>query len=153
SVTLVAGLLVLAGAVAAGQRRRIYDAVILKVLGGRRRDIVKAFLLEFGLIGLLAAILAVLFGSLAAWAVLTNVMRVESFTFLFLPVALTVLLAIAVTLLFGFGGTWRALQQKAAPLLRNDYTRLASCSGKTQSKRLKPSPPLEDITAGQTGFC
>lgn len=120
SVTLVAGLLVLAGAVAAGQRRRIYDAVILKVLGGRRRDIVKAFLLEFGLIGLLAAILAVLFGSLAAWAVLTNVMRVESFTFLFLPVALTVLLAIAVTLLFGFGGTWRALQQKAAPLLRND---------------------------------
>ena len=80
----------------------------------------RAFLLEFGLVGLIASLLAVVFGTIAAWAVLTTVMRVESFTFLVTPVAVTVLLAVAVTLLFGFGGTWRALRQKAAPLLRND---------------------------------
>jgi putative ABC transport system permease protein len=28
--------------------------------------------------------------------------------------------ATAITLAFGFAGTWRALQQKAAPLLRNE---------------------------------
>src|SRR5699024_9636622 len=67
SVTVVAGLLVLAGAVAAGQRRRLYDAVVLKVLGARQRDVRRAFLFEFGLIGLIAVLLAVLFGSLAAW--------------------------------------------------------------------------------------
>jgi len=120
SVTVAAGLLVLAGAVAAGQRRRIYDAVILKVLGARRRDVLRAFLFGFGLMGLIASLLAVLFGTLAAWAVLTTIMRVESFVFLTVPVVVTVLLAVSVTLLFGFGGTWRALQQKSAPLLRND---------------------------------
>lgn len=120
SVTVVAGLLVLAGAVAAGQRRRVYDAVVLKVLGARRRDVLRAFLLEFGLIGLIASLLAIVFGSIAAWAVLTTIMRVERVTFLIWPVAITTLLAVAVTILFGFGGTWRALQQKAAPLLRND---------------------------------
>lgn len=120
SVTVAAGLLVLAGAVAAGQQRRVYDAVVLKVLGARRRDVLRSFLLEFGLMGLIAALLAVAFGTLAAWAVLTTVMRVESFTFLVLPVLLTAAAAVAVTLAFGFAGTWRALAQKAAPLLRND---------------------------------
>ncbi|MDF2095243.1 ABC transporter permease [Aquibaculum arenosum] len=120
SVTVAAGLLVLAGAVAAGQRRRVYDAVVLKVLGARRRDVLRAFLLEFGLMGVIASLLAVIMGTLAAWAVLTTVMRVENFTFLVTPVALTALVAVAVTLIFGFGGTWRALAQKAAPILRND---------------------------------
>src|SRR5436305_1364334 len=48
-VTLAAGMLVLGGAVAAGHRRRVYDAVMLKVLGARRRVIAAAFLIEHGL--------------------------------------------------------------------------------------------------------
>src|SRR5260221_373493 len=38
AITLVAGTLVLAGAVAAGHRRRVYDAVVLKVVGATRAD-------------------------------------------------------------------------------------------------------------------
>ena len=38
-ITLLAGALVLAGAVAAGHRRRTYESVVLKVLGVRRRDV------------------------------------------------------------------------------------------------------------------
>src|SRR3546814_2988474 len=38
AVALVAGVLVLAGAVAAGPHRRVYDAVVLKVLGATRRS-------------------------------------------------------------------------------------------------------------------
>src|SRR5690606_32113544 len=118
-VTLLAGTLVLAGAVAAGHRRRIYDAVVLKVLGATRADISRAFLLEYGLIGLITALLAAVVGSVAAWWVLTDIMSSD---FHFLPgrVAVTVAAAAAVTLLFGFAGTWRALTQKAAPLLRNE---------------------------------
>ena len=58
AVTLAAGLLVLAGAVAAGHRRRVYDAVVLKVLGATRRRIMGAFLIEYGLIGLATAMFA-----------------------------------------------------------------------------------------------
>ncbi len=119
SVTLLAGLLVLAGAVAAGQQRRIYDSVVLKVLGATRRDLARAYLMEFSLLGTSAALVAVAFGTMGAWAVLVFVMKAE-FHFLPLQAVVTVLAAVAVTLIFGFAGTWRALSQKAGPLLRND---------------------------------
>jgi len=119
AVALVAGVLVLAGAVAAGHHRRVYDAVVLKVLGATRRSVAQAFLLEYGLLGLVTAAIASGIGTLAAFLVLTEVMRAD---FVFLPqaVATTALLATAITVAFGFVGTWRALGQKAAPLLRNE---------------------------------
>ncbi|HET8727400.1 MAG TPA: FtsX-like permease family protein, partial [Alphaproteobacteria bacterium] len=118
-VTLVAGTLVLAGAIAAGHRRRVYDSVVLKVLGATRADVLRAFLVEYGLMGLITAALAAMVGTVAAWAVLTQVMEAD---WVFLPsvVLATALVATAVTVGFGFVGTWRALGQKAAPVLRND---------------------------------
>lgn len=118
-VTLLAGALVLAGAVVAGHRRRIYDAVVLKVLGATRGDILRAFLIEYGLLGLLTAVIACALGSVAAWGVLTFVMEID---WVFLPLTLlgTAALCVAITLGFGFLGTWVALGQKAAPLLRNE---------------------------------
>ncbi len=117
-VTILVGALVLAGAVAAGHRRRIYDAVVLKVLGATRRDVGLAYLIEYGLIGLLAALLAAGVGTLASWVLVTRTMYMD---WVFLPqtVFVTAGLGVAVTMLLGFGGTFRALGQKAAPLLRN----------------------------------
>lgn len=119
SVALLAGVLVLAGAIAAGHRRRVYDSVVLKVLGATRGALARAFLLEYGLLGLVTACLAAVLGSLAAWLVLTQIMEMP-FTFLPGAVVATALGAAVVTILFGFAGTWRALSQKAAPLLRNE---------------------------------
>ena len=119
-VTLIAGILVLAGAVAAGRQRRIYDAVVLKVLGATRARVAGAFLLEYGLIGLITAGVATLFGTVAAWWVLTDIMNADDFAFMAPRVALTALGATAITLAFGFAGTWRALSHKSAPLLRNE---------------------------------
>jgi putative ABC transport system permease protein len=119
SITVLAGTFVLAGAIAAGHRRRIYDSVVLKVLGATKRDVTGAFLLEYGLLGLVTAVIAALIGTVAAWVVMTEVMDGE-FAVLPMAIAGTVVAATAVTLAFGFAGTWRALQQKAAPLLRNE---------------------------------
>jgi putative ABC transport system permease protein len=119
SITLLAGTLVLAGAVAAGHQRRIYDAVVLKVLGATRRNVTSAFLLEYGLLGLVTALIASVIGTAAAWVVMTRVMDAD-FTMLPGAVVLTAVLATAVTLAFGYAGTDRALRQKAAPLLRNE---------------------------------
>lgn len=119
AITLVAGGLVLAGAIAAGHRRRIYDAVVLKVLGAVRGDVLKAYLIEYGIMGLATGLIAAGVGSLAAWAVLVHVMRAE---WTWMPgVVVTVLAAcVLLTLAGGFLGTWRALTHKAAPLLRNE---------------------------------
>ena len=119
AVTLLAGLLVLAGAVAAGHNRRVYDGVVLKVLGARRRDILRAFLIEFGLLGVATAFVAAILGTAAAYGVITQIMHAP-WTFLVSPIVVTVLLATAVTLVFGFAGVWRALGRKPADFLRND---------------------------------
>jgi len=119
AVTLFAGTLVLAGAVAAGHRRRVWDAVVLKVLGATRRDVLRAFLLEYGLLGLVTAAIAGAVGTLTAWAVLVFVMG-QDWQFLPAAVLTTAAICTGITLAFGFVGTWRALGQPAAPLLRNE---------------------------------
>ncbi len=118
-VTVLAGLLVLAGAVAAGERRRRYDAVVLKVLGATRRVLIGSLLTEFALLGLATALIAGVLGSLAAALVLEEVMGTP-FALLPGPLAWTLSAGLLVTTLFGLAGTWRALGGKAAPLLRNE---------------------------------
>ncbi|MGE4011179.1 MAG: ABC transporter permease [Alphaproteobacteria bacterium] len=119
SVTILAGLLVLAGAVAAGHRRRVYDAVVLKVLGATRGRILRAFLLEYGLLGAATTIVGAVLGTATANALMKFVMRGE-WAFLPVNVVVTGLLCVFVALSFGFVGTAWAMGQKPAPLLRNE---------------------------------
>ena len=119
SVTLAAGALVLVGAVAAGQRRRMAEAVVLKTLGATRRQIRAAWLVEFGLVGACAGLIAAVVGTLASWGVVRFLMRAE---WVFLPgvLAATVLGCVVLMLGFGYAGTAAALRAKAAPFLRNE---------------------------------
>jgi putative ABC transport system permease protein len=118
SVALAASLLVLAGALAAGQRARRYDAVILKTLGATRGRLIYAFVLEYGLIGAIAALFGVVAGGFAAWAIVEFVMRLP-FTFQLGDAATIAILAIFITITLGLLGTWRLLGEKAAPYLRH----------------------------------
>ena len=116
-VMLVAGLLVLSGAIAAGHRRRVYDSVILKVLGARRSDVWRAHVIENALLGVATAAVAVVAGTVAGWAVVRGVMDAD---WVFAPggAALTAALGVSATVLFGFLGTCRALGHPAAQVLR-----------------------------------
>lgn len=116
-LALAASILVLGGALAAGNRARIHDAVVLKTLGATRRTLVSAFVLEYALLGLATALFALIAGGIASWFVISVIM---GFTFTLLwPVALATLAAALVfTIGFGLVGTWRVLGQKAAPVLR-----------------------------------
>ena len=89
------------------------------MLGGTRRRLALGFLIEYGLLGLIAAVIAAGLGTVAAWAVTTQVMKGE-WSFDGLRVIETIAVSVALTLLVGFAGTWRALGAKAAPHLRNE---------------------------------
>ncbi len=117
-VTLLASMLVLGGAFAAGRRRRTEDAVILKTLGATRGRLIAAFSLEFLLLGGATALFGLAAGSLAAWFVLATIMDVP-FAFLPGPALGAAFAALALTLVFGLAGTWRVLGARAAPYLRN----------------------------------
>jgi len=119
SITLVAGMLVLAGAFAAGHRKRVYDAVILKVLGATRKDIFKVFLLEYALLGLITSIIAAAAGWTASYLVITQLLEAKWIN-LPMTVLATILISVAVTLAFGLLGSWNALGEKVAPVLRSD---------------------------------
>tara|TARA_R110000868_G_scaffold79102_1_gene225071 strand:+ start:10410 stop:12968 length:2559 start_codon:yes stop_codon:yes gene_type:complete len=119
SIAIIAGVLVLAGAVAAGRRKRIYDAVVLKTLGATRANILYAYGLEYGILGLATGVIAALVGSLAAWSVLVLIMG-ASWTFLPMTIFGPIAIGLIATLSAGFIGTWQALRSPAAPLLRNE---------------------------------
>jgi putative ABC transport system permease protein len=118
-VTLVASALVVGGAVAAGQRRRMHDAVVLKVLGATRGHLMGAFVAEFSVLGVISGLAAAALGSLGAWLIITRLMRID---WVFAPGAAAggVALCLVVSLGLGFAGTWRALGQPVAPVLRHD---------------------------------
>ena len=72
AMTLIAAALVLGGALAAGHRHRVYDAVILKTLGATRARLVGAYAIEYLLLGAATALFGVLGGSLAGWLIVTR---------------------------------------------------------------------------------
>lgn len=117
ALTVLAGVLVLASAIAAGHRRRVYDAVVLKVLGAPRMLLARAWLLEYGLIGGATALLAAAVGTGAAWVIVTRVMKLpwESMPGLTVTVSLA---CIVLTLTGGALGTLRALSEKPGRILR-----------------------------------
>jgi putative ABC transport system permease protein len=117
-VTLISALLVLGGALAAGHRHRVYDAVILKTLGATRVRLMGAYALEYLIIGLATAIFGVAVGSIAAWQIVTRLMTL-SFVWQAGSAAIVVLAALAVTVGLGLAGTLLALNQKPATVLRN----------------------------------
>ena len=117
-VTLLAAVLVLGGALAAGHRHRVYDAVILKTLGATRRQLLTAYALEYLLLGLATVLFGVAAGSLAGWRVVADIMTLR-FVWQGGPAVAAALIALVVTMLFGLVGTFAALGRKPAAVLRN----------------------------------
>jgi putative ABC transport system permease protein len=118
ALTLLVAALVLGGALAAGHRHRVYDAVILKTLGATRLRLLAAYTIEYLLLGTATAVFGVLSGSLAGWLIVTELMHLP-FAWLPLPALTSALAAVAVTVTLGLIGTFSALGQKPAPVLRN----------------------------------
>lgn len=117
-VTLVASILVLAGALAAGRRRRIYEAVVLKTLGATRKRLLAALAAEYALLGLVTAAFGLAVGSLAAWGVTTKIMKID-FAFDVVGAGAAAAAALVITVTLGLIGTWRVLGETPARHLRN----------------------------------
>lgn len=118
-LAVLTGIFVLAGALMATRMQRMYDVVILKVLGASRRVLQKALVIELALLGLASASIAIVFGTIISWAVLG--------VFMDLPWAFYPLQAIgaaalgwAFIMLTGWLTLGRVLGSPAAPYLRNE---------------------------------
>jgi len=118
-VTLIAGILVLSGGVAAARKKHLYDAVIFKVLGATRKTILKTFILEYGILGTVTVIISAALGSIAAYGI-QGFMMDMTWKFSWVALAGITSLCLIITLAAGFFGTWQALKQKPITYLRNE---------------------------------
>ncbi len=117
SVTIVAGVAVLVGALAAGRRARTYDAVILKMLGATRGQVLRAAALEYFALALVVGVLALVLGLAAGGGVLVFVLQLP-FAPAPGPVLATVVLGGLVTVVLGLAGSWSALGAPPNRVLR-----------------------------------
>jgi putative ABC transport system permease protein len=78
-----------------------------------------AYAIEYGLMGLGAALIAAAAGTLASWGLIAGAMQAS---WIFLPVTLAVTLfaAVVLTVILGLIGTYAALSAPAAPVLRSE---------------------------------
>ncbi|HWK42968.1 MAG TPA: FtsX-like permease family protein [Croceibacterium sp.] len=76
-VAVLAGIAVLLGAIAAARAARLYDTVILRVLGASRRQLLMLQLAEFGLLAAVLAAVALVLGSGLAWLVIVQLFEFE----------------------------------------------------------------------------
>ena len=116
--TLVTGFVVLIGAAAAGERARVYEAAVLKVLGAGRARILYSFALRSVLMGAAAGMVAVVTGGLAGWAVLTLVMD-SDYAFDAGSALAIIAGGILATLMAGLAFVWRPLAARPAGVLRS----------------------------------
>ncbi len=117
SVAVLAGIAVLAGAVAAARRTRSYDAVLLKLLGATRGQVLLVQALEYSALAILLCGIALGLGSAAGWFVTTRIFELQ-----WTPDWPIVLATVAAggfgTLIMGLIGTIPVLRARPAEALR-----------------------------------
>ena len=117
SIAIFSGIAVLIGAIAASRQTRVYDSVILKLLGATRAQILTVQAIEYALLAILLSAVALGLGLFAGWFVITQI-----FEFIWQPdwgiVLLTLAIGAVVTLGIGLLGSIPVLSAKPARALR-----------------------------------
>lgn len=117
SVAVFAGIAVLLGAIAAARAARLYDTVILRVLGASQRQLILLQLGEFGLLAAILALVSLGLGTGLAWLVI-----VQLFEFDWLPDWPRILgvlgAGLALVLIFAIGASVPLLRARPAHSLR-----------------------------------
>ena len=118
-VAALAGILVLAGAIAAGARARAREAATLKVLGGSRIQILAAYGVEYGAVGVIAGVAGVALGYAAAWPVVVKVFEAK-WSVDWTGVAALLGGAAGLAFVGGLLAAMQALSKRPAPVLRTE---------------------------------
>jgi putative ABC transport system permease protein len=91
----------------------------MKVLGATRGDVVRAFVIEYGLLGALAAVIAAALSIVGAWAFVELILEID-FNINPLVIVAVIVAAVALTIAGGLATTWSALSVKPARFLREE---------------------------------
>jgi len=117
AASILAGLVILAGSIAATRFRRVRESAILKALGATRAVLLRSLAIEYAVLGLVAGVVGTAVGSGLAWAVLTLVLRVPWTASVPVLVALPLVTA-ALTVIVGLAALLGVIAEKPLAVLR-----------------------------------
>jgi putative ABC transport system permease protein len=115
--TLAAGVIVLVAALQATQAERLYDAILMKMLGAPRRLIATAVAVEFAALGLCAGLTGGLGAWAAGWLIAHQVLHI-AYEFQPALVASGVLTGLVIIVAVGVYAVLRALREPVSSALR-----------------------------------
>ncbi len=119
SVTIIIALLVLQGSILSGQRQRLYDAVILKVLGVTKWRLGQVFLIEYGVLSLVVIIVASILGCGLSYGIYSVILEMP-WSFSLVALLETAILCVILTLSIGYWNIRNVLSYKTANFLRTE---------------------------------
>jgi putative ABC transport system permease protein len=117
--TIGAGLVVLAGSMAATRYFKLREAVLLKILGASKRKISSIFIVEYMLLGFIAGVIGVIMGWILSLVFLKYTLEIEWK----LPIAvfpIVVIATIFLTTTISYFMTRQATQKKPLEILRQN---------------------------------
>lgn len=115
--SILTGLIVLASAVVSGRYQRIQESILLRTLGASRAQIIKMMVIEYLFLGAFAAATGLLLALAGSWALAHFVFKV-AFVPAVLPVLLTLILVIGLTILIGMLNSRGILNRPPLEVLR-----------------------------------
>ncbi|MBU2980881.1 FtsX-like permease family protein [Lentibacter algarum] len=118
AAAILSGFVVLIGAAGASAAARAREAAILKTLGASRRAVLMSFLIRAALLGAFAALIALIAGIIAAWAV-AHYLFESSFNVIWPQAALILACGVIANLAANTGFSLRALRTRPASILRH----------------------------------
>ena len=117
--SILSGLVILAGSIAATRFRRVREAAILKSLGATRDVLLRSLAIEYVALGLVAGVVGTAVGGALAYAVLTLVLGIPwhapAAVLIGLPLATAIL-----TVLVGVGALLGVIAEKPLAVLRSE---------------------------------
>lgn len=116
--TILAGIAILGGAISAGSLRRGREVALLKTLGMTRRTVLGTFAVEYALIGLVAAVIGAVGGTLLSWGVLQRGFEL-SWSFQPGPFLVAIVGAVLLAVAAGVAASVRALERRPIEVLRD----------------------------------
>ena len=118
SFVLLSGILILIGSVALTKSQRIYENAVLKTLGADRRSLATILVTEYGLLGLIAGLIATGFAIALSFVVATFLMDIEWQFDILLAVGGLVITTLLVTFV-GVAASFDVLFRKPLATLRS----------------------------------
>lgn len=115
--SVIGGILVLAGAIAASRYQRLRESVLLRTLGARASQIRAILLTEYAVLGALAGLAGGTLGIAAAWALTRHVFQLP-FSLPLLPLLVTVGATVLVSVAIGVAGSREALRSTPLEVMR-----------------------------------